>query len=243
MCAEESLSGPSIIAYADTMIQGNIEIDTKVDGIIWVKKVDNPSAYGVVNLDNENKIIELIEKPAEFISDLAVVGIYYFKEAANLRGYLRKHLSEKLSPGEEYLLNYGIEKMIKNGDSFVPKEIDIWMDCGTPELLLNSTKIIMDTYHNNFGQNRVFDKEVIIKPPAFIGKNVKIKNSTIGPYVSIGDNSKIKNTRINNSIIFNSVEISNSNLVNSIIGSNCIFEGSSSEIFLGDNSKSINNEV
>ena len=133
--------------------------------------------------------------------------------------------------------------MIKNGDSFVPKEIDIWMDCGTPELLLNSTKIIMDTYHNNFGQNRVFDKEVIIKPPAFIGKNVKIKNSTIGPYVSIGDNSKIKNTRINNSIIFNSVEISNSNLVNSIIGSNCIFEGSSSEIFLGDNSKSINNEV
>ena len=101
----------------------------------------------------------------------------------------------------------------------------------------------MDTYHNNFGHNRVFDKEVIIKPPAFIGKNVKIKNSTIGPYVSIGDNSKIKNTRINNSIIFNSVEISNSNLVNSIIGSKSIFEGSSSEIFLGDNSKSINNEV
>ena len=125
MCAEESLSGPSIIAYADTMIQGNIEIDTQVDGIMWVKKVDNPSAYGVVNLDNENKITELIEKPSEFISDLAVVGIYYFKEAANLRGYLRKHLSEKLSPGKEHLLNYGIEKMIKNGDSFVPKEIDI----------------------------------------------------------------------------------------------------------------------
>ena len=71
------------------MIQGNIEIDTQVDGIMWVKKVDNPSAYGVVNLDNENKITELIEKPAKFISDLAVVGIYYFKEAENLRGYLR----------------------------------------------------------------------------------------------------------------------------------------------------------
>ena len=121
--------------------------------------------------------------------------------------------------------------MIKDGDSLVPKEIDIWMDCGTPELLLNSTKIIMDTYHNNFVENRVFDKKVIIKPPAFIGKNVKIQNSTIGPYVSIGDNSKIKNTKINNSIIFNSVEINNSNLVNSIIGSNSIFEGSRSEIF------------
>ena len=243
MCAEESLSGPSIIAYADTMIQGNIEIDTQVDGIMWVKKVDNPSAYGVVNLDNENKITELIEKPTEFISDLAVVGIYYFKEAANLRGYLRKHLSEKLSPGKEYLLNYGIEKMIKNGDSFVPKEIDIWMDCGTPELLLNSTKIIMDTYHDNVHENRVFDKEVIIKPPVFIGKNVKIQTSTIGPYVSIGDNSSIENTKINNSIIFKSVELNNSDLENSIIGSNSKFEGSGSEIFLGDNSKSINNEV
>ena len=132
--------------------------------------------------------------------------------------------------------------MIENGGTFIPKEIDIWMDCGTPELLLNSTKIIMDTYHDNVEENRVFDKEVIIKPPAFIGKNVKIQNSTIGPYVSIGDNSKIKNTKINNSIIFNSVEINNSNLVNSIIGSNSIFEGSRSEIFLGDNSKSINNE-
>ena len=243
MCAEESLSGPSIIAYADTMIQGNIEIDTKVDGIMWVKKVDNPSAYGVVNLDNENKITELIEKPAEFISDLAVVGIYYFKEAANLRGYLRKHLSEKLSPGKEYLLNYGIEKMIKNGDSFIPKEIDIWMDCGTPKLLLNSTKIIMDSYHDNFDEKIVFDKEVIIKPPVFMGKNVKIQNSTIGPYVSIGDNSKIENTKINNSIIFNSVEINNSDIENSIIGSNSKFEGSGSEIYLGDNTKSINNEV
>jgi len=109
--------------------------------------------------------------------------------------------------------------------------------------LLNSTKIIMDTYHDNVDGNREFDKEVIIKPPVFIGKNVKIKNSTIGPYASIGDNSKIENTKINNSIIFNSVEINNSEIDNSIIGSNSKFEGSGTKIFLGDNSKSINDEM
>ena len=80
MCAEESLSGPSIIAYADTMIQGKVEIDPEADGMIWVKKVENPSSYGVVNIDNESNITELIEKPKNFISDLAVVGIYYFKD-------------------------------------------------------------------------------------------------------------------------------------------------------------------
>tara|TARA_B100000900_G_scaffold412789_1_gene435283 strand:- start:4637 stop:5656 length:1020 start_codon:yes stop_codon:yes gene_type:complete len=243
MCAEESLSGPSIIAYADTMIKGNIEIDSQVDGIMWVKKVDNPSAYGVVNLDDKNKITELIEKPVEFISDLAVVGIYYFKESANLRRYLKKHLLEKLSPGNEYLLNYGIEQMIKNGDTFIPKEIDIWMDCGTPELLLNSAKVIMDNYHNNFEPNEIYDKEVIIKPPVYIGKNVTIQNSNIGPYVSIGDNCHIENTTVNNSIVFKSVKINNSNIDNSIIGSNSIYEGSDSNLYLGDNSKLINNDI
>ena len=114
MCAEESLSGPAIIAYADTMIQGKIEIDSKVDGMIWVKKVENPSSYGVVNLDRESNVTELIEKPKTFVSDLAVVGIYYFKEISLIRDELRIHLKEKLAPGKEYLLNYGIEKMIEN---------------------------------------------------------------------------------------------------------------------------------
>lgn len=117
------------------------------------------------------------------------------------------------------------------------------MDCGTPELLINSTKIIMDSYHNNIENTEIYGKGVIIKPPVFIGKNVKIQNSTIGPYVSIGDNSLIENTKINNSIIFKSVEINNSDIDNSIIGSNSKYEGSGSEIFLGDNSKSISYEL
>ena len=62
MCAEESLHGPSIVAYADTMIQGQISIAPDVDGIIWVKKVEDPSSYGVVSLDEKNNIIDLIEK-------------------------------------------------------------------------------------------------------------------------------------------------------------------------------------
>ena len=96
MCAEESLSGPSIIAYADTMIQGKVEIDPEADGMIWVKKVENPSSYGVVNIDKESNITELIEKPKNFISDLAVVGIYYFKDISLIRDELHTHLQDCL---------------------------------------------------------------------------------------------------------------------------------------------------
>ena len=243
MCAEESLSGPAIIAYADTMIQGKIEIDLKADGMIWVKKVEDPSSYGVVNLDEEHNIKELIEKPKDFVSDLAVVGIYYFKESSFLRDELKRHLKEKLEPGREYLLNYGIEKMIEKNKIFKSQEIEIWMDCGTPQLLLESAKIIMkskekDSNENNFSR----EGKVIINHPVFIGKNVSLKNSTLGPNVSIGNNCVITDSKIQSSIVYNDSNISNANINNSILGSNCNYDGSNKEIFLGDYSQINNNE-
>ncbi|MDG2499736.1 MAG: sugar phosphate nucleotidyltransferase [Flavobacteriaceae bacterium] len=243
MCAEESLSGPAIIAYADTMIQGKIEIDLKSDGMIWVKKVEDPSSYGVVNVDEEYNIKELIEKPKDFVSDLAVVGIYYFKESSFLRDELKIHLKEKLEPGREYLLNYGIEKMIEKNKIFKSQEIETWMDCGTPQLLLESAKIIMKSKEKYSNENN-FSREgkVIINDPVFIGKNVSLKNSTLGPNVSIGNNCVITDSKIQSSIVYNDSNISNANINNSILGSNCNYDGSNKEIFLGDYSQINNNE-
>ena len=243
MCAEESLSGPAIIAYADTMIQGKIEIDLKADGMIWVKKVEDPSSYGVVNLDEEHNIKELIEKPKDFVSDLAVVGIYYFKESSFLRDELKSHLNEKLESGREYLLNYGIEKMIEKNKIFKSQEIETWMDCGTPQLLLESAKIIMKSKEKYSNENN-FSREgkVIINHPVFIGKNVSLKNSTVGPNVSIGNNCVITDSKIQSSIVYNDSNISNANINNSILGSNCNYDGSNKEIFLGDYSQINNNE-
>ena len=243
MCAEESLSGPAIIAYADTMIQGKIEIDLNADGMIWVKKVEDPSSYGVVKLDEEYNIKELMEKPKDFVSDLAVVGIYYFKESSFLRDELKRHLKEKLEPGREYLLNYGIEKMIEKNKIFKSQEIEIWMDCGTPQLLLESAKTIMKSKEKYSNENN-FSREgkVIINDPVFIGKNVSLKNSTLGPNVSIGNNCVITDSKIQSSIVYNDSNISNANINNSILGSNCNYDGSNKEIFLGDYSQINNNE-
>lgn len=242
MCAEESLSGPSIIAYADTMIQGKVEIDPEVDGMIWVKKVKNPSSYGVVNLDKELNVTELIEKPKNFISDLAVVGIYYFKDISLIRDELRTHLQDKLPPGKEYLLNHGIEKMIEKRKIFKSQEIDTWMDCGTPKLLIESAKIIMKSNEGLSSEDN-FSKQgnVKINHPVFIGKNVIVKDSTIGPYVSVGENCIISDSIIESTLIYNNVKVSNATIQSSILGSNTIYDGSNKEIFLGDYSQ-INND-
>ena len=243
MCAEESLEGPSIIAYADTMIQGQISIDSDVDGVIWVKKVKNPSSYGVVRLDEKQNIIDLVEKPQSYVSDLAVVGIYYFKDISLIRDELKIHLNEKLSPGKEYLLNYGIERMIKNKKVFKSQEIETWMDCGTPRLLIDSAKKIMNSQINSEEINS-FTKtgNVKIKPPVFIGKNVKIKDSEIGPFVSIGDNTDISNSNIESTLIYKSVKVSNADIKNSILGAYSIYDGSNKEVFLGDYSQINDNE-
>ena len=243
MCAEESLNGPSIVAYADTMIQGQISIAPDVDGIIWVKKVEDPSSYGVVSLDEKNNIIDLIEKPQKYVSDLAVVGIYYFKDISVIRDELKIHLNEKLNPGKEYLLNYGIERMIEKKRVFKSQEIETWMDCGTPKLLIESAKKIMSS-KIILEENNSFIKSgnVKITQPVFIGKNVKIKDSEIGPFVSIGDDTDISNSNIESTLIYKSVKVSNADIKNSILGQYSIYDGSNKEIFLGDYSQINDNE-
>ena len=243
MCAEESLHGPSIVAYADTMIQGQISIEPDVDGIIWVKKVTDPSSYGVVSLDEKNNIIDLIEKPQKYVSDLAVVGIYYFKDISVIRDELKIHLNDKLNPGKEYLLNYGIERMIEKKRVFKSQEIETWMDCGTPKLLIESAKKIMNS-KIILEENNSFIKSgnVKITQPVFIGKNVKIKDSEIGPFVSIEDDSDISNSNIESTLIYKSVKVSNADIKNSILGQYSVYDGSNKEIFLGDYSQINDNE-
>ena len=243
MCAEESLHGPSIVAYADTMIQGQISIEPDVDGIIWVKKVEDPSSYGVVSLDEKNNIIDLIEKPQKYVSDLAVVGIYYFKDISIIRDELKIHLNDKLNPGKEYLLNYGIERMIEKKRVFKSQEIETWMDCGTPKLLIESAKKIMSS-KIILEENNSFIKSgnVKITQPVFVGKNVKIKDSEIGPFVSIGDDTDISNSNIESTLIYKSVKVSNADIKNSILGQYSVYDGSNKEIFLGDYSQINDNE-
>src|SRR5690606_8938093 len=129
-CAKESLSGQAVIAYADTLIRADFDLDRSADGVIWVKQVDSPEAYGVVKLSPDNEIVELVEKPQEFVSDLAVIGIYYFKDVGVLRHELQGVLDRNITHGGEYQINDGIKGMMEKGMKFVPGKVDQWMDCG-----------------------------------------------------------------------------------------------------------------
>ncbi|MFT7071331.1 MAG: glucose-1-phosphate thymidylyltransferase [Patiriisocius sp.] len=240
MCAEPSLSGPAVIAYADTLIRADFDLDKEADAVIWTKKVDNPSAYGVVNLNEKDEIIELVEKPETFVSDQAVIGIYYFKDASVLKNQLQYVLDNNIINGGEYQINDGIKRMMADGKTFKTGTVSEWMDCGNKEVTVETNRrmlgflaeanepLVSDTV-------RLENSEII--EPCFIGEDVVLKNSVIGPFASIGKGTVIEDSTIKNSIIQTQTTIKNAILDNAMIGNHAHFDGKFTNVSIGDYSQ------
>jgi glucose-1-phosphate thymidylyltransferase len=237
MCAKESLEGPAVIAYADTLFKADFTLDKDADAVIWVKQVENPSAFGVVQLNDKREIVDLVEKPEEYVSDLAVIGIYYFKDVAVLKDELQTVLDKNIIRGGEYQINDGIEAMKAKGMRFVPGKVDEWMDCGNKNVTVETNSRILNFLQED-GEKLVSDDVKIenseIIEPCFIGENVVLKNAKIGPNVSIGNGSKVTNSTIENSLIQTFAEVSNAQLKNAMIGNFARFDGEFQEISIGD---------
>jgi glucose-1-phosphate thymidylyltransferase len=238
MCAKESLSGPAVIAYADTLIRADFNLDQEADSVIWVKKVDNPEAFGVVNLNDKNEIIELVEKPKTYISDLAVIGIYYFKDVGVLKAELQKVLDNNIKNGGEYQINDGIKGMMANGNIFKTGQVKAWMDCGNKAVTIETNSKMLNFLQKDRTEQLispdVSKKNSDIIVPCFIGQNVKLVNTTIGPNVSIGNDCTIENSTVKNSLIQNHSMIKNANLDQAMIGNHVSYDGKFTKVSLGD---------
>ena len=237
MCAKDSLSGPAVIAYADTLIRANFDLDKTADSVIWVKQVDQPEAFGVVNLNDANEIIELVEKPKDFVSDLAVIGIYYFKDVSVLKNELQLVIDNNIINGGEYQINDGIKQMMAKGMKFVPGEVDEWMDCGNKNVTVETNGRLLGFLQAD-GQNLVSSSVVCehstIIQPCFIGEDVILINATVGPNVSLGNGCHVADSTIKNSLVQNHSHIKNATLDNAMIGSHASFDGNFTSISIGD---------
>ncbi len=241
MCAEPSLSGPAVIAYADTLIRASFNLDTDADSVIWTKKVANPEAYGVVKLNDKNEIVELVEKPKEFVSDQAVIGIYYFKDVGVLKEKLQEVLDENITNGGEYQINDGIKRMMAEGKVFKTGTVDEWMDCGNKNVTVETNAKMLDFLAAD-AQEELIHSEVVLEnaqiiSPCFIAKGVVLKNTTIGPHVSVGENTAIENSTVKNSLIQAHTTIKNATLQNAMIGNHVEYDGNFTSISIGDYSQ------
>lgn len=235
LCAAPSLTGNVIVAFADTLFRADFTLDQSKDAIIWVQKVDNPSSFGVVKVDSNGIISDFIEKPKTFVSDLAIIGIYYFNDGDNLRNELQYLIDNEIKGNNEYQLTDALQNMRKKGLKFAPGQVLDWLDCGNKQATVDANRRVLDYIKNEklVDSTARIENSVVI-PPCFIGKNVNINNSVVGPHASIGENTIIENSVLSNSIVQTNTKVKNANITNSMIGNHTVCEGTGKDLSIGD---------
>lgn len=240
LCAKEKLTGPIVVAFADTLFKADFKIDSNDEGILWVKQIEDPSAFGVVKLDENQNIIDFVEKPKEFVSDLAMIGIYYFKRGEDLRRELEFLLDNQIIKGGEYQLPDALKRLTEKGVNFKPGKVEEWLDCGNKAVTVHTNQRVLEYDMKNNVElvhgSLISDNSIVI-PPCYIGENVNLRNAIIGPHVSIGKNTIIHNSCISNSIIQTNVNIENCILKDSMIGNNAKILKKAQDLSLGDYSE------
>lgn len=236
LCAGDTVSGHIIIAFADTLFKTDFKIDKEKDGVIWVNKVDDWKNFGVVQLHTDGYIENFVEKPNHFVSDLAIIGVYYIKDGDTLRKEMQYLIDNNIKEKGEYQLTNALDTMRKNGYRFVPGKVDEWLDCGNKDATVYTNQRILELKKEK--EKLIADSAVLhnaqIIAPCYVGENVVIENSVVGPHVSVGKNSVIRNSVISNSILQTSSTIENRVITNSMIGSNVLLKGNAEDLSIGD---------
>ncbi len=234
-CAKSALKGKTIVAFADTLFDADFKIDASADGVIWVKKIEDPSSFGVVQLDDEGVINDYVEKPATFVSDLAMIGIYYFKQGEELAKEIQYLIDNEIIKGGEYQLPDAFRRMTENGAKFVPGQVKKWMDCGNPKVTIETNAEVLDLKYpdSRISASAQLENSIIINP-CYIGDDASVKNSVVGPNVTIGPKSIVENCRLNNTILQSESFLQNAVIKDSMIGNKVSVRLKPQKLNLGD---------
>lgn len=236
LCAAECLTGNVFIAFADTLFKATFHLDNNKDAIIWTQKVDDPSAFGVVKLNEEGVITEFVEKPATFVSDLAIIGVYFFKDGENLKNELQYLLDNDIKIKGEFQLTDAMENMKSKGMQFYTGQVEEWLDCGNKNATLYTLERVLSIKQNSenmLATSAKLDNAVVIQP-SFIGEHVTLKNSVVGPYASIEANAHIENSVVSRSIVGAYSSVKNSVITQSLLGNHVDCNSKADEFSLGD---------
>ncbi len=227
---------PLIIVLGDTIYDVDLKpVLASPYSTLGVKKVADPRRFGVAVLDSQGFITRLVEKPAEFISDLALVGLYFFRNGASLKAALEELIQRNIRTRNEYQLTDALQLMIEHGEKLTTFPVEGWYDCGKPETLLETNGILL---RRDFaGASYSFPNTIII-PPVYIHPDVQIENSIIGPHVTVWEGSHIRNARIHDSILMKHCRVDGAYLRHSILGDHARVKRHPEELNLGDYSDS-----
>lgn len=237
LCAESALEGNIVVAFADTLFKANFTLDSSRDGIIWTKQVENPSAFGVVKLDDQGVVDAFVEKPETYVSDQAIIGIYYFKDGDYLRSELQYLIDNDIRiKGGEFGLTDALENMKSKGTAFQIDTVEEWLDCGNKNATVHTNQRVLEFIKDSetLRDASVHIENSIVIEPCYLGPGVRLENAIVGPHVSIHENTTLRQTVIRNSIVYAHSEIENVVVEDSMVGSHVRVTEPSKNLSIGD---------
>ncbi len=235
LCAESALQGPVVVAFADTLFSADFRMDQDCDGVIWVKQIEDPRQFGVVKTGADAVITDFVEKPQEFVSDLAIIGIYYIKDGENLKSELQYLIDNNIKDKGEYQLTNALENMKAKGRRLKAGKVDEWLDCGNKDATVyTNLRVLEIKYPNNHIASTAKVLNSVIIPPCFIGDGATVEASVIGPHVSIGAHSKVQHSLVKNIIILDNSHLKEASLNTSLVGSYVHYKGTLRDLSIGD---------
>jgi glucose-1-phosphate thymidylyltransferase len=233
--AREYLHGPMMMVFSDTLAETDFSIlgTTDLDGIAWVKRVEDPRRFGVAEINSDGFVTRFIEKPTAMDNNRVVIGLYYYREAEKIISAIQTQLEVGRTFKGEYFLTEATNIYLENGARMKTQEVDIWLDAGTPEAILETNQYMLDNGRANKPKYPA-ETGVIVHHPVHIHPKAVIKSSEIGPYVSIALGCTIEGSKLSDTIIDEGTSIKDSVLDKSLIGQNSRVEGVSGSLDIGD---------
>lgn len=233
--AKEYLDGPMLVVFADTVIKTDLSFltDPSADAIAWVKPVTDPRRFGVAEINGNGWVNRLIEKPVNLDNNLAVVGFYYFNDSRHLISAIEEQMNRNIVIKGEYFLADAINIMLERGLKMRTCNVDVWLDAGTPESLLETNRYLLE---NGLDNSREAAKRpgIVVIPPVFIHPTAEVEHSVIGPHTSLGAGCQVRNSIIRGSILADAAQVTDAILEDSLVGRKAQIKRRAGTINAGD---------
>jgi glucose-1-phosphate thymidylyltransferase len=235
LLARQHLNGPMLVVFADTLIKTDLSCidDPETDAIAWVKPVPDPRRYGVAEMNGQRLVNRLIEKPKEMTNNLALVGFYYFRDPQQLISAIEEQMQRDVQIKGEYFLADAINIMLERGLKMRTCNVDVWLDAGTPESLLETNRYLLENGMDN--STEAAEREgIVVIPPVFIHPSAVVEYSVIGPYTSLGAGCQVLSSIVRNTILADQAEVTDAILESSLVGRKAQIKRRPGVLYTGD---------
>jgi glucose-1-phosphate thymidylyltransferase len=235
--AQEYVKGDLLTLFVDTIFEADLGVLNRLDdadGAMFVAEVPDPSRFGIAVEGDDGYVSKLVEKPQEPESNLAVVGLYYFKDSQWLFRAIKTLMDSGRSLKGEYYLADAIQVMVDEGAKFRTFPVSAWEDTGTWDAVLHANRYLLRKMDQHEEPYMVGTSLVI--PPAFIAPGANVENSVVGPYASISEGATVSDSIVRNSIISPEAIVTGTTLFGSLVGERATVEGGYRTLNVGDDS-------